>query len=127
MPMFTCWLLVTCGPSWNSAPPPVIANSVCPAPNVSSSVRSRSSVVVLSLMFSPSPTVSAPLMVATASRPTRRGRWRRRSVSTVVNVPVWARDRDEVLRAVAGALERDARRRRWPQLMQLGGARRSRR
>jgi hypothetical protein len=42
-----------------------------PCRTSSESVRSRSSEVVLSLIASPSPTVSAPLTVATASRPAR--------------------------------------------------------
>ena len=47
MPRRACWLLTTSGPSWNSAPPPVIVKPIEPV-KPASTVKARSSVAVLS-------------------------------------------------------------------------------
>ena len=71
IPRRACWLLVTSGPSWNRAPPPLIENeklTLLP----SSTVNRKSSELVLIDNSLASPVASIPLTVASISTPVSR-------------------------------------------------------
>src|SRR4051794_36849365 len=72
MAILTCWLDCTCGPSWKTAPPPVMVNDLVPMPNALSRFNDSVRLDVLRVRCSPSPMACAPFTLAIASLPVLR-------------------------------------------------------